>query len=209
MEISNIKKAIEEIKSVESCGIITDQDNNIDEIHIVANFDRNPLQISSDIQAVTKSRFDIDIDQSKISIAQLKDVGVKKTEEYRLKLKKIEYSLSENKSEVKVILEKDEVVVEAMVSGSNTRFNTQRIISTATLRATERFLEKEGLFLFEDVKIVDIASDEVVIVSVVAMESGHEKRLFGCAHVNRDLNESVVRATLNAINRKVTLYMNS
>ena len=126
-----------------------------------------------------------------------------------MKLKTIEYSLTGSKTEVKVILEKDEVVVEAMVSGSNTRFNTQRILSTATLRATERFLEKDDLFLFEDVKVVNIAGDDVVVVSVVAMESGHEKRLFGCAHVTRDLNESVVRATLNAINRRITLYINS
>ena len=140
MEISDIKKTIEEIKSVESCGIITDHFNNIEEIHIVADFDRDPSQISNDIQSILKSRFDIEIDQNKISIAQLKDTKVEKPEEYRLKLKTIEYSLSGSKSEVKVILEKDEVVVEAMVSGSNTKFNTQRILSTATLRATERFL---------------------------------------------------------------------
>lgn len=209
MEISDIKKAIEGINSVESCGIITDMDNNIEEVHIVANYDRNPIQISSDIQSIMRSRFEIEIDQSKISIAQLKDAKINKFKEYRLKLKTIEYSLSGSKTEVKVILEKDEVVVEAMVSGSNTRFNTQRILSTATLRATERFLEKDDLFLFEDVKVINIASDDVVVVSVVVMEAGHEKRLFGCAHVNRDLNESVVRATLNAINRSVTLYMNS
>lgn len=206
MEISELKKAIEGIKSVESCGIITNGNGLIEEIHIVADYNRSPKQISRDIQSVLISRFNIDIDHKKISIAQLKGIDIEKSEEYRLKLKKIEYSISGCKAEVRVILEKDEEAFEAMVTGSNTRLNTQRILSTATLKATERFLNKEDLFTFEDVRIVNIAETDVALVSVVVLENGQERRLFGCSHVGRDLNEAVVRATLNAINRRVNMY---
>ena len=207
MEIPEMKKAIEAIKSVESCGIVTDGNDRIEEIHIVADFHRNPKQISRDIQSVLISRFNLDIDHKKISIAQLKDVDIEKGEDYRLKLKTIDYSVSGHKSEVRVILEKDEVAFEAMVQGSSTKFSTQRILSTATLKAAENFLEREDLFSFEDVKIVHIADCQVAVVSVVTMEDGRENRLFGCSYIDSDLNEAVVRATLNAINRKVTKYM--
>jgi len=208
MDISEIKKAIEGIKAVDSCGI-TAEDDIIEEIHVVTGYNRNSEQISRDVHSVMISRFGIDIDQSKISVVQLKDVYVDRSEGFRLRLKTIEYSASGGKSEVRVILEKDEVAFEAMVSGSNTKFNTQRILSTAALKATERFLEREDLFTFEDVRTVTVAGAEVVVVSVVVMEDGSEKRLFGCAQADRDMNEAVVKATLNAINRKVSVYLES
>jgi hypothetical protein len=208
MEISDIRKAIEGIKSVESCGIVTDENDHIEEIHIVADYNRSAKQISRDIQSLMISRFSVDIDHRKISIAQLRDVDLEKSAEFRLKLKTIEQSVSGSKSEVKVVLEKDDSEFEAMVSGNCTKFNTQRILSTATLKAIENFLEKDDIFTFEDVKVVNVADSDIAVVSVVIMESGQEKRLFGCSQIKRDLNEAVVRATLDAINRKVTQYLN-
>jgi hypothetical protein len=208
MEISDIRKAIEGIKSVESCGIVTDENDHIEEIHIVADFSRSPKQISRDIQSVLISRFSVDIDYKKISIAQLNDADFEKKDTARLKLKTIECSVSGNKSEVKVVLEKDEVAYEAMVTGNNTKFNTQRILSTAALKAVERVLDRDEMFTFEDVKILNIADAEIAMVSVIIVESGQEKRLLGCSQINRDLNEAVVRATLGATNRKVSQYLN-
>jgi hypothetical protein len=209
MEISDIRKAIEGIKSVESCGIVTDENDHIEEIHIVADYNRSPKQISRDIQSLMISRFSLDIDHKKISIAQMRDVDISRNTDCRLKLKTIEYSVSGNKGEVKVVLEKDDVEFESMVSGNCTKFNTQRILSTAAIKAVERFLDKDDIFTFEDVKVITVSDSEIVVVSVVVMEAGQEKRLFGCSEINRDLNEAVVRATLDAINRKVTLYLNS
>lgn len=202
MIMKDIEQFISQIKSVLSCKVVADENGNIQEIHILSDIKRSPKQVSRDVQSGLISRFGLDIDHKKISIAQI-DEKAAESKDFRLKLKTIEFSTSGTRANIKVILEKDEEIFEGEVSGVNTVSNSQRLLGTAALKAVEKFLGIEDNFILEDIKTVGLAGREVIVSAITFVTTNHEKLLSGCAFVNRDKKEAVVKATLDAINRSI------
>lgn len=207
MDIREIEQYIKQVKAVEFCKIILNQEQDIEEIHIVASMRRNPKQISRDVQSILISKFNLDIDHKKISIAQI-DIDTL-SDGCRLRLKTIEYSITDGKSNVRVVLEKDEELYEGVVSGINTIYNTQRMLSKATLAAVEKYCGVEDTMVLEDIKTETIAGNEVAVVAVSLILPNYEQMLTGSALVKKDTNEAIVKATLDAVNRSLVKYNNN
>lgn len=205
MNIKDIEQFIKQIKSIISCKVVVDENENIEEIHILSDVGRSPKQLSRDIQSGLISMFDIDIDHKKISIAQINDKAINE-KDFRLKVKSIEYSTSGTKANVKVLLEKEEEIFEGECSGANSTYNSQRMLANATLRAVENFLGIEDNFILEDIKIVQLAGREVVVTAITFIAEYGEQIFAGCSFVNRDKKDAVVKSTLDAINRRVVKY---
>ena len=125
---------------------------------------------------------------------------------FRLRLKSIEYSTTNSKAEVMVTLEKEEECFEAKLSGPNTASNISKMLAKATLCAIEKFCGVSEFLLLEDVSFSAIAGREVAIVAVVIITGSGEQLLSGSAIINKDKKEAVVRATLDAVNRSITKY---
>ncbi|EOC99660.1 hypothetical protein [Caldisalinibacter kiritimatiensis] len=205
MQIKEIESFLEQIKSVISCKVIVDKEDNIEEIHILSDINRSPKQVSRDIQSGLISKFGIDIDHKKISIAQIDEKSVAERN-FRLKIKTIEYTTSGYKGKVKVVLEKDEELFIGETSGPNTKYNSQRMIASATLKAVEKFLSIENNLILEDIKITSLAGREVVVTAISFISDYGEQLFSGCSIVNRDIKEAVVKSTLDAINRRIVKH---
>lgn len=204
MDFKEIEVFISQLKSVISCKIVA-KDDLVEEIHILSDTERNPKQISRDIQTVLMSRFGLDIDYKKISIAQIYEKP-DMSKDFRLKLKCINFTTLETMAEVKVVLENDDGDYEGNVSGINTLMNSQRLLSSATLKAVENFLGTEGHFVLEDIGIMNLAHKEIVVTAINFIADSKEQLLSGCAFINKDIREAAVKSTLDAINRRVVKY---
>ncbi len=207
MDFREVEQYLKQIKAVESCRIIVDEEQDIEEIHIVSSMRRSPKQISRDVQSILISKFGLDIDHKKISIAQIDTDST--TDGGRLKLKTIEYSITDGKANVKVVLEKDDERYEGVISGTNTTYNTQRMLAKATLNAVEKYCEVEDAMVLEDIKTATIAGNEVVVVAVSMILPNREQMMTGSALVSRDKKEAIVKATLDAVNRNIVKYHNN
>ncbi len=207
MNIKEMEQLINQISSVISCKIVIDDQNNIQEIHVLSNVKRGPKQISRDIQSILISKFGLNIDYKKISVAQI-DENMSEDIDFRLKLSSIQYSLSESKAIIKVTLEKEGKHYEGQASGIQTKHNSEKMIATATLKAVENFLGIEDMFIIEDLKTVNIAHRDVVVTAIIYINEYEEQFFTGCASVNRDKKEAIVKSTLDGINRKIMKYYN-
>jgi len=206
MEINNIEQYLSKISSVISCKIITDDKEQIEEIHIVSDTNRSSKQISRDIQSIMVSMFGVDIDYKKISIAQIDQDILQDNRVFRLKLKNIEYNTSGTRIDVKVALEKGENIYEGVVSGPNTAFNSLRILANATLKAIEGFTNQSDRYILEDVASVQLSRSEAIITAITFISHDQEMMFSGSAFVNRDKKEAVVKATLDAVNRSISKH---
>lgn len=200
--METVEQYLKQVKSVISCKIITDAENNIEEMHIVSNMQRSPKQISRDIQSILISKFGIHIDHKKISIAQIFDESIDQRD-FRLKIKGIQYTTAGNKSDIKVVLEKDEENFEGVCAGINSTHNINRMLARAALSAVESFCGLQDIFVLEDVKSASVAGKEVMVVIVTSVLEYSEQELAGSALVTRDKKEAVVKATLDAVNRYI------
>lgn len=208
MSTTAIENYLQKVQSVMGCKVITDKNDTISEIHIVSDLRRSPKQILRDIEAVMISKFDTSIDYKKVSIAQIQSGSIKLDQDPRLRLKLIEYNNNGSNVSVKVALEKQDKVYQSEITGINTAHNFKRLVGSAVLKAVEQYLETKEVFVFEDVKRVELANVEVMVVSITSVHGGNEEVFTGTAKIFSDSKETIARATLDAVNRHV-LHLDS
>lgn len=202
INIIEVEEFIRQIKSVLSCKLVTDENNDVAEIHVLSDTKRGPKQISRDLQSGLISKFGIEIDYKKISIAQIDDKTIENQGD-RLMLKTIEFTSTGTKADVKVTLEKKEETFIGDTIGVNTEHNSLRMIVASTLKAIETYLGIDDSFILEDIKVTELGGKEVIITSITFVSAYSEQSFVGCAFVNRNRNEAIVKATLDAINRRI------
>ena len=142
-------------------------------------------------------------DYKKISIAQVRSESIKLDQDPRLKLKLIEYNNNGANVAVKVALEKQDEVYESEPVGINTSNNFNRLVGSAILKAVASYLHVKDVFVFEDVKFVELANINVVVVSITSVINNREEIFTGIAKVLAHPKEAIARATLDAVNRHV------
>lgn len=198
-----IEKNLEKVDSIVSCRIIMGEERDIDEIHIVSNGRRNPKQISRDIQSILIATYDIHINYKKISIAEIPDHSLGKLEG-RLKIKKVSHENNGGRAMVKVALDKSGESFESFKMGVNVIRNIERMLASSTLENIEKALGCEELFILEDIRTINVSSDKVMVVVLMAIYNGREHRMCGSCLVGNDYKEAVVKATLDAANRFIS-----
>lgn len=208
IDVEQVESFLLKVQSVQGCKVKLGKENSIGEIHIVSDLRRSPKQILRDIEAIMMSNFDIEIDYKKVSIAQIQSGSIKYDQDPRLQLKLIEYNNHGSNVSIKVALEKHDLVYESEIVGINTAHNFKRLIGTAVLKCVEKYLDNEDVFVFEDIKRVELANVEVMLVSITSVHGGNEEVFTGTAKILSDSKEAIARATLDAVNRHV-LHLDS
>lgn len=200
MELDAVQDFLEQIDGIESCKVIGN-DNEILEIHVLSNNLRSPKQLARDIETAILTKFNLRIDRKIISIVQFKGAGSGVAS--RIKYESVS-TLSQNSSvEVEVKLLYDEREYSSKLVGINTAANKNRLVAEATLKDVEEILGQAFIIYPNDVIVKEVSNYTVATVVVTLKVSYIEEVLAGSAIVRNDLNESIVRATLDAINRRI------
>ncbi len=199
----SIEQFLIKIQSVIGSKVIMDENNKIEEIHIISDLRRNPKQILRDVEAVLMSEFDQSVDYKKISIAQVKGDLVKTEQDPRIKLKSIEYGNCGTSIDITITLEKFSENYSSKISGIKTTSNVMRLAGMATLQAIENYFGIHEVFVFEDSKEVDLSTVKIIAVNITSIYHNREETYIGTAKVGTDINEAVTRATLDAVNRHI------
>src|SRR6185436_10546960 len=86
-------------------------------------------------------------------------------------------------------------------TGPGTRENAERLVASATLSALQPYLGEERTLAVEDVARLRMGRRTVYVVSVKLLEQRSEKVLTGSCTLEQDAPQTVVFATLAAVNR--------
>lgn len=208
--IQDWEQAIKQIKSVIAARIKVNYHGEIEEVHILAGSGRAPKQIVRDIESILVAQFDLQIDHKKISVAQVEDdedgtiAGVDST---RPKLVGVTLRTVNGMAEVKVELLTGDKIIEGIAQGPSSAHNKLRLFAEATLKALSPLTSDRFLFV-EDVGISQLAKQQIALVSITLITSAGEQSLTGSALVRNDDREAVVKATLDAVNRKLRFLRN-
>jgi len=210
-----IEDVVRQLKDVVSTRAILGSSGRIDELHVLVNPKRAPKQISRDIESALRAHLDVSLDFKKISIAQIQGrapiggssgpAGLP-----RLRFADVSLSITGSRAEAVVHLNRGDAVYTGLATGHASSHNQMRLIATAAIRAVEDSHEQDGSLVVEDLQTeVALAGHKAVTVLVSALTPiKGEELLTGSALVRHDAWKAVVNATLNAVNRRVSLaYM--
>lgn len=191
---------ISKIDGVINAKLVADADT-IQELHILANKLRSPKQIVRDIESSLVASYDYRIDRKVISIAQI-DTDDTKTIN-RIKFDGILIGTSGNVLQCTVRLNSEDEEYEISLSGIRTIANSRKLVAEATIRAVEKIIGQASIFDIQDV-IVTTNRDITFVSVLINMVTGmNEEAMVGSVIVKNDINEAIVKATLDAINRRV------
>lgn len=199
-----IERTLCQIADIEAARIVSSQANLIDELHILASSNKGPKQIVRDIESTLIARYGLSVDHKKISIAQLggNGGGVRKSwQRLRIGAVNTEVSNLETNVSVELLLDSERFIGNA--KGITSQTGRLRLIGEATLEAVEKWTKADYRFSLEDVKMVKLGRQQAAVICISMISSGGEISFTGSALVKGTESETVVRATLAAVNRKV------
>lgn len=207
--IAEIEQALSEVSEIKAARVVATPEGLIQEIHVLALPSKSPKQLVRDIESSIMARFGIPIDHRKISIAQLgadaapvEPVAAPQVE-VRARIISINTEVSGVHASSTVVLEIEGDTYTGESSGPASVTGRQRLVATATLNAVEQFMHGSFGFALEDVGILQLGRERVAVSCFVLVTSLGEQAFAGSALVRQNEKDSIVRATLDAINRRL------
>lgn len=202
--LHDVEAVICHLRDVISARVVANATGEIEEIHVLTEATRPPKQVVRDIESALMAKLGVPIDHRKVSIAQVQGNG--KRECSRLRFSDVSISLNGSKAEATVRLSKDGGIYTGTAAGLSSSNSQMRLIATATLRAVEDAGAADGTMVIEDMNPgVMLAGKTTVVVLINMITDRGDDFLTGSAVVKQDAWKAAVYATLDAINRRVTL----
>jgi hypothetical protein len=163
------------------------------------------------IEDVVRQLKDVVSDYKKISIAQIQGraplAGGGTPGVSRLGFSDVALTVNGSRAEATVHLRREDTLYTGSAVGHASGYNQLRLIATAAIRAVEDSGSEDGTMVVEDLQTdIPLAGRKSVMVLVSALGSAKgEELLTGCALIRQDAWKAVVSATLDAVNRRVSL----
>ncbi len=200
----DLEHMIRRIKDVISARVMLGADGTVEEIHVLASGGRNVKQLVRDVESTVMTQGTA-VDHKKISIAQL----TPETDDAnmdRLKVLGITVVHNGRAIESRVKLQYRGAPVEGNAAAPATSTGKLRSLAEATLRAVVQCLPAPSPSLsIEDCHVGPVGQRLTASVVVNELDDSGERTLLGSCLVRQDESDAVVRATLDAINRRLAL----
>jgi hypothetical protein len=87
--------------------------------------------------------------------------------------------------------------------GTATQSGVQRAVALATLKAVEHLTDERARFELDHLDLTPTGRDRTVIAGITLVTASGSERLTGAAVVREDVRQAVIRATLDALNRRL------
>jgi len=205
MNFEEIEYFLNSIKSVISSKVITDANDDICEIHALADNSRHSKQIARDIRTILLSKFNIDVDYKIISVAQI-DKNISFDSDFRFIYEG--YTIETSSDRIKIKTKFSWNNKEFLGESEDIKSEKQSLVVAAksTLDAIRQAIDFD-CFIVEDIQQVKISGEDAIIVAITQINCGSENIMIGASFVESNKIDTVIKSTLHAINRKICLLI--
>ncbi len=194
----DLESVILRIPEVQGAQVLTDDGEN-PKIHVLATSERAPRHIVREVTALVRSFGLGNADPDWVTVVQVHDDNDSSFSSTRLTIAGFSVGHVAGGISATCRLRRSDVVYEATAPGPS----IPTAMSAATVGSVNQALAHLGQLTFNGVDIIRSGGAEVVLVTVA--EAG-EEILSGSAVVRDSLEDSVIRATLDAVNRRFLVY---
>ncbi len=206
-----IERVLCQIAEIDAARVVSKEDNcsRIEELHILASDGKGPRQIVRDVESLLMARFGIAIDHKKISIAQITNAETsaqkQRQSQERLKIAGINIDINDQEATFEVSLAQNGTKHAGTATGPSSHNGRLRLAALAALAAARNYSADERNYALEYATVVSASHGKIALVCVSAMTRGGEETFAGSAMVKFNEGDSIVKATLAAINRHLVL----
>jgi hypothetical protein len=181
------------------------------EVHVLADHSKPAKQTVRDVRAVAQTVFGIELDHRIVSVAQLdtdehnEPLGIElPRSEQRARVGSINVESEGVRAEVRVVLIDGSREITGYAEGSVASLVRAQLVATAALDAVRQLEPAADAVHVATAEITRLGSSRVAVVTVVYVDPPVELVVSGSAVVRRDRDDAVVRALLDATNRRLS-----
>ena len=197
------EKTLNRVRGVANAKLVVNA-GEIEEIHVLAQGDRDSKLLVRDILSALFTCHDVHLKPDQIKVVENQGSVQLTRGNERARLLGLNYHLSEGWGRAGVQLEFSGERYHGMAEGPSTMANRSRLFADATLQAVQSCLDDLLVLTAEHVAIIDMGFDRAVLVAVAVGGTKEDEVLTGSCIVRGDEWEAVVKATLQALNRRFT-----
>jgi hypothetical protein len=222
--IERAETLVNRIQGVSSCRISTDEVGAITEIHVVALPHKAAKLVARDVESCLKAELGIEVDHRKIGVVVItagladEDAGRPRGKESaadqvvefpveeiasRFEFRSVSVFVSRDGLQAEVELARDGMDVLGKAATDNPNTPPARVVAEAAVRAVGDLLEEPARLCLAEVREVALGDAPAVVVKVDLARNRDVKSLAGCSLLSGNVNQTVVVAALDAINRVV------
>jgi hypothetical protein len=206
-----LKEAISSIPEVISARIILDDQDEVIEIQVKTNEKEDLELLRRRIITNLREELGLEIDGGKIFLEKEiveRKVPTRVPLQERVVLTGVDLSIYGNMIRVRVKLKKNSNEAIGVSEGPNTSYNQLKIVAEATVKSVENLISEQNIYYVDSVLITNMGENRVVSVLLYGYDFKNEKTLVGSSIIKNNIQQSVVFATLDALNRILSLHLN-
>jgi hypothetical protein len=171
------------------------------------------VEVASAVGRLLRERFGLGVDADRVQLvedmqSEFDDPDIEADEDddddrFRPAIRRMHIISSGLQVAAEVTLSVGERTALGRAEGTATQSGVQRAVATATLRAVEELLSGKARFELDLVELTSTGRERAVLVALTMLSAGGSEKLTGAAAVREDVRQAAIRATLDALNRRV------
>jgi hypothetical protein len=207
-QLNRAESRLARLDGVLACRIKVGPAGQVEEVEIDAERDAEWSDIAAEAESILRDEFRQDVSAAQIQVSPAREPAPSGVEEFpileyasRFAFVSVNVVSSRDGIRAEVELSRDGATAFGAAATGNIAAPAWAVVSDATLRAVSEFLDGATRLCLIGVVKAPLGDREAVLVRVDVVSSRCTKSLAGCALVDGNENQSVVFATLDAVNR--------
>lgn len=199
---AKIEELLRQVRGVMAVRVVQDESGQIDELHIVGSPGRSAKQMVRDVESLLYVRGGVRVDHRKISLVQIAE-SIIQPSPVRVRLLDISRS-SDDPPRISVLLAMDEQRVQGVGRvGTEADDKPEYLAGYATIHALDQLIGARGQFRLENLERHTFGQLEVYLTHLSLTTDDGIETLLGISVVRDENPAAVVRAILDAVNRRL------
>jgi hypothetical protein len=210
-ELRELEEELCRLAGVLAVRVVGDRNGRPVEVHVLSDHSKPAKQTVRDVRAVAQTVFGLELDHRIVSVAQFDSSetaepvqAVTPRMETRVRIVTVRFDSHDLRATVEVALARGEREHSGYAEGSVAAIARPHLVATAALDALRHLEPGADAAHLAGAKITKVGKVRVALVTVVFVEPPLELLVSGSAIVRRGRNDAVVRAVLDATNRRVS-----
>lgn len=208
-DLDAIAAALRALPGVNQAVVHADEGGGVDSLRLDLAPGTDGLEVAGAASRLIRERFGTEVDATQVHVVDAKSAPIELESKVpvqratRPEIVRTDLVTAGHDFSATVVLSSRSRAATGDAHGTITPQGMQRAVGQATLRAVERLARDSARIELDTVVITSSGDQRTALVTLTMLSSLGTERLTGSAVVREDESRAVVRATLDALNRRL------
>jgi hypothetical protein len=216
MDNSELIAALRAVPGVSDADVQPDADGGLGTLRLDLEAGVDEAQVASSVGRLLREQFGLGVDADRVQVVEdavvdapptVPPLPEQRSSAHRPAIARMHLVSSGLDVTASVTLSSGEATATGEARGSASQTGVHRAVATATLRAVEQLVEGQVRFELDHLEVTPMGTERTVVVALTLLTGRGAERLTGAAGVREDVRQAVIRATLDALNRRLEILL--